>query len=211
MITVVIVEDNDTIREGLALLINATEGMECPAHFSSCEKFIAQLPRLTPDLVLMDIGLPGMSGIDGIKPALEILPEALIVMLTVYEDDQHIFQSLCAGASGYLLKKTPPAQLMSFIQEAFDGGSPMSAEIARKVVTLFRRFAPAADDSAVQFTKRELDILSGLSQGSSYKMLAFELAISVDTIRYHIRNIYKKLQVHSQSEAVAKALRQRLI
>ncbi|NOX37311.1 MAG: response regulator transcription factor [Calditrichaeota bacterium] len=206
MIRIVIVEDNRTIREGLTVLINGTEGLRCVASYRDCEKMLSQLEQDQPDLILMDIGLPGMSGIEGVKRVKEKRPETQVVMLTVYEDDESIFKALCNGAIGYLLKKTPPAQLLESIRSAYEGGSPMSSQIARKVVNFFQRFAPEESEQPT-LSKRELEILEGLSRGNSYKMLADSLCISMDTVRYHIRNIYKKLHVHSQSEAVAKALR----
>ncbi len=206
MIRIVIVEDNRTIREGLTVLINGTEGLRCVAAYRECEKMLSRLQEDQPDLILMDIGLPGMSGIEGVKKVKEKSPETQVVMLTVYEDEDSIFRALCNGAIGYLLKKTPPAQLLESIHNAYEGGSPMSSQIARKVVSFFRRFAPVEDEQP-SLSKRELEILEGLSRGNSYKMLADTLCISMDTVRYHIRNIYKKLHVHSQSEAVAKALR----
>ncbi len=206
MIRIVIVEDNRTIREGLTVLINGTEGLRCVAAYRECEKMLSRLQEDQPDLILMDIGLPGMSGIEGVKKVKEKSPETQVVMLTVYEDEDSIFRALCNGAIGYLLKKTPPAQLLESIHNAYEGGSPMSSQIARKVVSFFRRFAPVEDEQP-SLSKRELEILEGLSRGNSYKMLADTLCISMDTVRYHVRNIYKKLHVHSQSEAVAKALR----
>ncbi len=206
MVRIVIVEDNRTIREGLTVLINGTEGLRCVAAYRDCEKMLNRLVQDQPDLILMDIGLPGMSGIEGVKWVKEKRPQTQVVMLTVYEDDESIFKALCNGAIGYLLKKTPPAQLLESIRSAYEGGSPMSSQIARKVVNFFQRFAPLENEQPT-LSKRELEILDGLSRGNSYKMLADSLCISMDTVRYHIRNIYRKLHVHSQSEAVAKALR----
>lgn len=207
MIKIVIVEDNKTIREGLALVINATDNLKCMANYSSCEKMLNQIEEDSPDLILMDIGLPGMSGIEGIKKVKEIHPDMLILILSIYEDDDNIFKALCAGACGYLVKKTPPSQLIESILEAYDGGSPMSANIARKVVGYFQKNAKHFDKSEDNLSDREKEILTSLSKGNSYKLIADSLCISIDTVRYHIRNIYKKLQVHSQSEAVATALR----
>ncbi len=204
---VLIVEDNPTIREGLAVLLEATDDLECPATFESCEAMLDEVEDLEPDLVLMDIGLPGMSGIDGVRELRELLPDVSVIMLTVYEDNERVFEALCAGASGYLVKKTPPARLLEAVHEALEGGSPMSAHIARKVVEVFRERVKPSEEPEVEISEREREILDGLSRGGSYHQIGTELFISVDTVRYHIRNIYKKLQVHSQSEAVAKALR----
>jgi DNA-binding NarL/FixJ family response regulator len=207
LIKIIIVEDNKTIREGLTVLINATDGLKCVKNFSNCEDMLANLEEIDPDLILMDIGLPGMSGIEGIKEAKRIFPDILILMLSVYEDNDNIFDALCAGACGYLIKKTPPARLIDAIIEAHNGGSPMSAHIARKVVSYFNRNVHATPDSDISLSEREIQVLSNLSKGNSYKSIADSLYISLDTVRYYIRNIYKKLHVHSQSEAVAKALR----
>lgn len=206
MIKVMITEDNKSIREGLTILLDGTEGLSCIGQFRSCEDMFIKLPEDPPDLILMDIGLPGMSGIEAIPKVHEIDPSILILILSVYEDDDNIFQALCAGACGYLVKKTPPAQLISAIVEASEGGSPMNSHIARKVVGFFKqKMIRKSTDNIL--SERETEILSGLSGGNSYKMIADSLFISIDTVRYHIRNIYKKLQVHSQSEAVSKAMR----
>jgi len=204
---VIIVEDNQTIREGLALLLESSPGLECPAAYESCEDMLAEVESVMPDLILMDIGLPGMDGIAGIRKVRGILPDVLVLMLTVYEDNEKIFDALCAGASGYLVKNTKPARLVEAIAEALGGGSPMSAHIARKVVGFFNSSGKLEAIDDVKITEREREILTELSRGSSYAQVGDTLFISVDTVRYHIRNIYRKMQVHSQSEAVAKALR----
>lgn len=211
MIKVIITEDNDTIREGLALLIDATEGMECIARFANCEDMLAALPEIQPDVFLQDIGLPGMSGIEGVKSIIRRTPEATILMLTVFEDEENIFEALKAGAAGYLLKKTPPAQLIEAIKDAYHGGSPMSSGIARKVVTFFKNAPSSKSKESYGLSDREKDILISLADGNSYKIIADKLFISIDTVRSHIRNIYKKLHVHNQSEAVAKAFRDGII
>lgn len=212
MISVVIVEDNKTIREGLAALINGTDGFSCPASFQDCESFLCRLKELDPDVVLMDIGLPGISGIEGVAKAIKICPEVSILILTVYEESQKIFDALCAGACGYLVKKTPPARLLEAIKDAYEGGSPMSSQIARKVVTVFQQKSSIlTSESGSILSQREKEVLTGLSNGSSYQEISESLFISLDTVRHHIRNIYKKLHVHSQSEAVAKALRKGII
>ena len=207
MIRIVIVEDNKTIRDGLSLLINATDGLKCVATYKDCESMLQEVKQDEPALILMDIGLPGMSGIEGTRKVKEIFPDMLVLVLSVYEDDENIFNALCAGACGYLIKKTPPARLIEAILEAHNGGSPMSAHIARKVVGYFQNNIPKSNDPDINLSNREKEILSSLSQGNSYKMIADSINISIDTVRYHIRNIYKKMHVHSQSEAVATALR----
>ena len=211
MINVVIVEDKKAVREGLSVLLCGTGGLECPAQYGNCEDMLAHLETDNPDVILMDIGLPGMSGIEGTREAKKILPDVTIVVLSVYEDDENIFQALCMGASGYLIKTTPPARLIEAIREAHEGGSPMSSHIARKVVNLFQKNFKGGDEPDVHLTDREKEILTGLSDGESYNSVAESLFISVDTVRYHIRNIYQKLQVHSQSAAVSQAIRKGLI
>jgi DNA-binding NarL/FixJ family response regulator len=211
MIKLVIVEDKKAIREGLIVLLGATDGISCVAGYGNCEDMLSQLITDKPDVILMDIGLPGMSGIEGTKEVRKLLPDTVVVVLSVYEDDQNIFEALCMGASGYLVKNTPPARLIEAIKEAHHGGSPMSSHIARKVVTLFQKHFKSQNNPDERLTSREMEILTGLSDGHSYTSVADELFISVDTVRYHIRNIYKKLQVHSQSAAVSKAIRKGLI
>lgn len=212
MVKVVVVDDNSTIRNGLKLLIDSTDGYNCPAVFENCEDMLLQIEKIKPDVLLMDIDLPGMSGIEGIKKVKVILPETIILVLTIYDENEVIFDALCAGASGYLVKKTPPSRLLEAIQEAYEGGAPMSAHIARKVVAFFQHKKVATtSDSNILLTPREKEVLSGLVEGNSYKAIASSLFISVETVRFHFRNIYKKLHVHSQSEAVSKAIKEGLI
>jgi len=212
MIKVVITEDNNTIREGLAALINGTPGYSCVGAFAECESFLAKLPTLTADVVLMDIGLPGMSGIDGIAKAKKMKPDLNILMLTVYEDSQTVFKALCAGACGYLVKKTPPARLLDAIKDANDGGAPMSSLIARQVIDVFKQTqGKQSEEKDSELSAREKEVITSLSDGNNYQEIADRLFISVDTVRHHIKNIYRKLHVHSQSEAVAKAIRKGII
>jgi len=211
MINVVIVEDKQAIREGLAVLLGGTGGIACVAAYESCEDMLPRFAQDAPDVILMDIGLPGMTGIEGIGEVRKIRDDAVIVVLSVYEDDENIFEALCRGACGYLIKNTPPTRLIEAITEAHEGGSPMSSHIARRVVDIFRRDFKGKGDQDVDLTDREREVLSGLSEGDSYGGIADTLFISVDTVRYHIRNIYRKLQVHSQSGAVSKAIRKGLI
>jgi len=224
MIRVALVEDNDTIRLGLAALIDGTAGFQCAGSWGSCEEMLTELREVRPGVLLMDIGLPGMSGIEGLRRARALLPDLNVLILTVYDENDLVFEALCAGACGYLVKKTPPARLLEAIQEAHGGGSPMSSHIARKVVNLLRQTTAEPKASPVDgyvdprkgeeeplLTARERDILNGLAGGNSYQALARSLNISTDTVRFHIRNIYRKLHVHSQSEAVAKALRKGII
>jgi len=212
MINVAIVEDNTTIREGLAALINGTEGYKCVGAFGDVESFLPKINILNINVVLMDIGLPGMNGIDGVKNAVIKNPDISILMLTVYEESEFVFDALCAGACGYLVKKTPPTRLLEAIKDANDGGSPMSSRIARQVITAFKEgknILPEQKD--FDLTEREVSVLNLLAEGYNYQEIAESLYISVDTVRHHIRNIYKKLHVHSQSEAVAKAIRKKII
>ena len=209
-IKVAIIEDRRDIREGLAVLINGTEGYRCTDAFRSMEEALESLDRSLPDVALVDIGLPGMSGIEGIGILKERHPDLPMLMLTVYNDDDRIFDALCAGACGYLLKNTPPARLLVSLEEAVMGGSPMSPEIARRVVTLFRDIRPP-ETADYQLTPHETRLLKLLVDGHNYKTAAQELGVSVNTISFHMRHIYEKLQVHSKSEAVSKALRHHLI
>ena len=205
-----IIEDQPKIREGLRALIDGTEGYRCVGSFGSMEEALQRIGAELPNVLLVDIGLPGMSGIEGIRRIKEHHPQVAMLMLTVYDDDRRIFDALCAGACGYLLKKTPPARLLESLKEVIDGGAPMSPEIARRVVALFREIRPPDQDD-YKLTPHELRILKLLVEGHNYKTAAAELGVSINTIRFHMRSIYDKLQVHSKSEAVSKALRSRII
>jgi DNA-binding NarL/FixJ family response regulator len=204
-INIAIVEDHDDIREGLAVLINSAAGFRCVAAYSCAEAALEELTQLEPDVVLMDIGLPGMSGIECIQKLKAQHPQMQIMMLTVYEDDDKIFNSLKAGATGYILKKTPPAQLLEAIQDLHHGGSPMSSQIARKVVQAFQQNHQPAPPPE-QLSRREQEILSYLAKGHLYKEIAATLHLSVETVRTHLRNIYEKLHVRTRTEAVVKYL-----
>ena len=210
VVRVAIIEDQRQIRDGLATLLNLTEGFRCTGAYGSVEEALARLPREVPDVLLSDIGLPGLDGIEGVRRLRASFPDLLVLMLSVYDDNERIFDALCAGACGYLLKKTPPARIIEAIREAVAGGSPMSPEIARKVVTLFRDFRPP-ERADYALTPHETRLLGLLVEGHSYKSAASELRVSVNTISFHLRSIYKKLQVHTKSEAVSKALRNGLI
>jgi len=210
IIKVAIVEDRREIRDGLAMLISGTEGFECTGTYRSMEDALARISGSLPDVALCDIGLPGMSGIEGIRILKERHPDLQLLMLTVYDDDERIFDALCAGASGYLLKKTPPVRLLESLKDAVSGGSPMSPEVARRVIVLFRDIRPP-ERADYELTPHELRLLKLLVEGHNYKTAASELNVSVNTISFHMKRIYEKLQVHSKSEAVAKALRDRLV
>lgn len=205
-----IIEDQDDIREGLASLIGFTPGFKCTGSYQSMEEALDRIKMNIPDVVLSDIGLPGMNGIQGIKILKERYPKMLILMITVYDDDERIFDALCAGANGYLLKRIPPMRLLESLREAVDGGSPMSPEVASKVIKLFREFRPP-ETVDYDLTPHELRLLKLLVDGHNYNTAAKELKNSVNTVKFYIKRIYEKLQVHSKSEAVAKALKERLL
>ncbi|HEX3746660.1 MAG TPA: response regulator transcription factor [Bryobacteraceae bacterium] len=205
-----LVEDDRRIRDGLASLIDATPGYRCELAFRSMEDALARPWNAVPDVALVDIGLPGMSGIEGLGRLRERYPKMALLMLSVYEDDERIFQALCAGASGYLLKKTPPEKILEYLGEVLRGGAPMSPEVARRVVSLFREIRPP-EKVDYDLTPHELRLLRLLVEGHNYQSAAAELGVTFSTINFHMQNIYGKLQVHSKSEAVAKALRQRLV
>jgi DNA-binding NarL/FixJ family response regulator len=210
IIKVAIIEDRREIRDGLGMLINGTEGYQLTGSFRSVEEALEKIGHNLPTVVLSDIGLPGMSGIEGVRILKERHPDLMVLMLSVYDDDDRIFDALCAGANGYLLKKTPPARLIESLKEAVMGGAPMSPEVARRVVSLFRDFRPP-ERADYQLTPHETRLLKLLVEGHNYKTAALELGVSVNTISFHMKHIYEKLQVHSKSEAVAKALQNRLV
>ena len=209
-ISVALIEDQPDIREGLALLIGGTPGYRVVATFGSMEEALPNIGKRLPDVALIDIGLPGMSGVEGIRRLRVQHPELLLLVLTVYGDDERIFEAMCAGACGYLLKKTLPAQLLESLRDVVNGGAPMSPEVARRVVQLFQKFRPP-ESSDHHLSATEMRLLRLLAEGHHYKTAAAEMEISINTVSYHLRSIYQKLHVHSKSEAVAKALRDRLI
>ena len=210
LIRVAIIEDQRRTREGLRALIDGSEGFECVGAWASVEESL-EFDRLADvSVMLLDLGLPGISGIEGIGPLRKVCPHTAIVVLTVYEDNDRVFRALCAGAVGYLLKNTPAAKLIEGLREAVDGGSPMSPEIARRVVEIFRRFQPP-EKVEYDLTPHELRLLKLLVQGHSYRSAAAQLGTSINTIAFHIKNIYGKLQVHSKSQAVARALHEGLL
>jgi DNA-binding NarL/FixJ family response regulator len=205
-----IIEDQPKIREGLRALIDGTDGYRCVGTFGSMEEALAKVHNELPDVLLVDIGLPAMSGIEGTRRIKALHPGLAVLILTVYDDDRRIFDAMCAGACGYLLKKTPPARLLESLKEVVGGGAPMSPEVARRIVALFREIRPP-EQADYQLTPHEIRILTLLVEGHNYKTAADELNVSINTIRFHMRSIYEKLQVHSKSEAVSKALRNRII
>ncbi len=209
-VRVAIVEDDRATREGLRLLIGGTPGYQCVGTFRSVEDALGTTTSEPPDVLLLDIHLPGMLGTDGVRLLKQKYPSVQVLMLTVYEEQDKVFESICNGACGYLLKKSPPVKLLEAINEARNGGSPMSPEIARKVITLFQKTG-APEKIEEQLTPQEVRVLKLMQQGYSYQGAAEQLKISVNTVRDHIRTTYEKLHVHSKSEAVSKALRSGLI
>ena len=210
-VRVVVIEDLREVREGLVMLINGTSGFCCAGSYRTMEDALRGIADARPHVVLTDIGLPGMDGIEGTRLLRERLPDVPILALTVYDDDGNVFNAICAGASGYLLKNTPPARLLESLQEVADGGAPMSPEVARRVLTLFRTFRPPPERAASDLTPQELALLKLMVEGHHYKTAAREMGISTNTVSFHLKHIYEKLQVHSKTEAVAKALREHLI
>jgi DNA-binding NarL/FixJ family response regulator len=207
-IRVAIVEDHDDFREGLYHILEGTEGFRCVGKFASVEEAARNLPNA--EVFLMDIGLPGKSGIEGVKVVKQMRPEAQVIMVTVFEDETNIMRAIVSGANGYLLKKTPPVKILNAIEEAVTGGMPMTPMVARKAIEMFKHYAPKPQGTST-LTEREKEILKLLVDGLNYNMIGERLFISLDTVRNHIRHIYEKLRVHSKSEAVAKALKQRYV
>lgn len=204
MIRVAIIEDNHTLRQSLEQLFNRTEDLKCVASLSNLMNVVSELSKCSPDVILMDIGLPNISGIEGVRTVKTNFPEVLVLMFTVFDDDEKIFDAIRAGATGYLLKKTPPAEIIESIRLLYQGGAPMSPSIARKVIQAFQT-TPTVKDFH-DLTAREKEILYSLVDGLSYKKIAEKYYVSISTIRTHITNIYQKLHVNSKSQAVAKVL-----
>jgi len=205
-ISVSIVEDNDQLRATLARVLNRAEGFRCLSHYANAEEALKDLPRVHPDVVLMDINLPGMNGVQCVRQLKTLLPQIQVMMLTVYEDTENIFNALAAGASGYMLKRTSSKELLEAIQDVQRGGSPMTMHIARKVVQSFQHTSASAQ-ATENLSEREQQVLDLLSQGLMYKEIAEKLGISYETVHTYIRRIYEKLQVRTRTEAVAKFLR----
>jgi DNA-binding NarL/FixJ family response regulator len=207
---VVLIEDVREVREGLAALISGTAGYKCVAAYGMMETALARIKQDQPDIILTDLGLPGISGVEGIGRLRQIFPSTPIIALTIFDNDDQVFNALCNGANGYLLKNTPPARLLEALQEAVGGGSPMSPQVASRVVRLFREFRPP-EHANYRLTPQETELLKLLIEGHHKKTAAEALGISIHTVSFHLTNIYEKLQVHSKSEAVAKALREKLV
>jgi len=209
-ITVAVVEDNADYRLGTAFILRNSSGCSCIGMYETAEELIEAFDDIRPDVVLMDIGLPGMSGIQATAYLKKEHPRVEIIILSVYEDDDNVFHAICAGASGYVTKTVMPQQLLEAVEQAFGGGTPMSPHIARKVLQMFKQHVPPAK-ADYSLTERECEVLRLLTLGDDYKQIADKLFLSVFTIRAHIRNIYDKLHVHSKSQAVATALKERIV
>jgi len=209
-VRVVLIEDVREVRDGLSALISGTGGYKCVASYGRMETALAHMGGDKPDVILTDLGLPGMSGIEGIERLRQIFPKTPIVALTIFDNEDRIFAALCRGANGYLLKTIPPVRLLEALQEAVEGGSPMSPAIAARVVNLFRTFRPP-EHAEYHLTPQETELLKLLVDGHHKKTAAREMGISFHTVSFHLKNIYEKLQVHSKTEAVAKALREKLV
>ncbi|HUR29791.1 MAG TPA: response regulator transcription factor [Saprospiraceae bacterium] len=210
-IRVVIFEDNQSLRVGLYQLINGSEGYECVGAFENCSSLLKNIRESQPDIVLMDIAMPGMNGIEAVKIIREKYPELKIMMQTIFQDNDKIFDSILAGANGYILKNTSPSRILEAIREIYEGGAPMSPSVATKVLKMVSSPKPVLTKDSFNLTDREIEILHCLVQGMSYKLIADECAISIDTVRTHIRNIYEKLQVHSKGEAVLTAIKRNIV
>lgn len=210
MIKILIYEDNPQLREGLTMLINGTTGFEVLAGFKNCNNVAAEVEAFRPDVVLMDIDMPGTNGLQGLQLIREKNTDVKVLMLTVFDDNKNVFEALKQGANGYVLKKTPPAKLLEYIQDVESGGAPMTSSIATQVLKMFSEIEiPASQD--YNLSEREKTVLQFLVNGYSYKMIAAEMFIAIDTVRSHIKKIYEKLQVNSKSEAVAKAFKNRIV
>ncbi|MDD2792377.1 MAG: response regulator transcription factor [Sediminibacterium sp.] len=210
MIKVLIYEDNPQLREGLTMLIDGSEGFRVLASFKNCNNVVDEVAAFKPDLVLMDIDMPGTNGVDGLKLIRGSNADVKVLMLTVFDDNKNVFESIRSGANGYILKKTAPARLLEYIAEAASGGAPMTACIATQVLKMFSTMNNEKGED-YNLSDREKQVLQFLVNGYSYKMIAAEMIIAIDTVRSHIKKIYDKLHVNSKSEAVAKAFKDKII
>jgi DNA-binding NarL/FixJ family response regulator len=214
-IHILLYEDNPDLRESLVVLLKGSPGFLLKGAFPNCEFIVEQVAEHHPDVILMDIDMPVVNGLEGLRRVKSHFPEVNVLMLTVFEDNENIFDAICSGAVGYLLKRTPPARLLEAILDASQGGAPMTSSVARKVLQMLpvntMAATPATLPNTMNLTEREIEILGLLVKGNSYKMIAAQCYISIDTVRSHIKKIYEKLQVHSQAEAVAKALQHNMV
>ena len=206
-IKVVIFEDNKSLRQGLYQLINGSDGFVCAGAFEDCLDLLKNIEVTNPDVVLMDIQMPGINGIEAVGMLHEKYPELKILMQTIFEDSEKIFQSILAGASGYILKNTSPSRFLEYIKETYEGGAPMSPSVATKVLKIVSQQTSPLKENSFNLSSREKEVLSCLVKGMSYKLIANACFISIDTVRGHIRNIYEKLHVHSKGEAIATAIK----
>ena len=207
-VSIMIFEDNDRLRDSLVYLLKSSNGYEVAGDYNNCIEADTLMRVYKPDVVLMDIDMPGVSGITGVKKIKEARPETAVIMYTVFEDDEKLFQCLCAGANGYLLKKTPPQKLFEAIQEVVEGGAPMSPSIARKVLGSFQ-ISPRSNKYFL--SAREIEVLQWLIKGYSIKSIASEMKLAFDTVRSHLKNIYRKLHVNCGKEAIAKVLKEHIV
>lgn len=210
-IRVAIFEDNRSLLDGLAALIGGTQGFECVGAFPNCNNLLKNISQVKPHVVLMDIEMPGINGIEAVGMIKEEFPEIKVLMETIFDDDEKIFNSICAGAEGYILKNTSPAEIMDAIREIYEGGGPMTPSIANRVLKMVKNKPETSTKESFDLSVREKEILTCLVKGMSYKMVADTCFISIETVNVHIKNIYRKLQVHSKSEAVIKAIKGRIV
>lgn len=211
MIKVAIFEDNRSLREGLAAMIDGTSGLECVGAFPNCNNLLKNVSQVKPHVILMDIEMPGINGIEAVSIIKEEFPGTKILMQTIFDDDEKIFNSICAGAEGYILKHTSPAEIIEAIKEIHEGGGPMTPSIANRVLKMVKQRPEPGNKETFDLTDREKEILTCLVKGMSYKMVADTCFISIETVNVHVKNIYRKLQVHSKSEAVVKAIKGRIV
>ncbi|MES2848533.1 MAG: response regulator transcription factor [Bacteroidota bacterium] len=210
MIKTLIYEDNPQLREGLTMLINGSDGFEVLSSFKNCNNVVEEVQAFKPDVILMDIDMPGVNGLEGLKQIREVDTDVKILMLTVFDDNKNVFQAISNGANGYILKKTPPGKLLEYITEAQTGGAPMTASVATQVLKMFSSMNNEKGED-YNLSDREKQVLQLLVEGYSYKMIAGEMYIAIDTVRSHIKKIYEKLHVNSKSEAVAKAFKDKIV
>lgn len=211
MIKVLLYEDNPQLREGLTMLIDGSDGFSILAAYKNCDNVKDEVEAWAPDVILMDIDMPGTNGIEGLKIIRSVNADIKVLMLTVFDDNKNVFEAIRNGANGYILKKTPPSKLLEYIQEAASGGAPMTASIATQVLKMFSQVNVDKQNEDYNLSDREKQVLQLLVDGYSYKMIASEMFIAIDTVRSHIKKIYEKLHVNSKSEAVAKAFKDKIV